>query len=239
MRALPLGRTAILVSILGAAFALLVACSGDEDGAGDIADVDAQDVLDRSADRMEQLESFHFEVEHENGATQIIGGIAMEHAEGDVEGREAMQLEVEASFAGANIKTGIIVLPEGAYLQNPLTGRWQQQDAIDISRLFDPRTGVTGLMREATNVEVVDREAIDGVDSYVLEGTVDSGSLTSFVGTAEAGTPVTGRLWVGVEDLLVRRIEVVGPIAPEDGDDIVRRITLSAFDEPVNISVPN
>jgi len=42
-----------------------------------------------------------------------------------------------------------------------------------------------------------------------------------------------------VEDLLVRRIEVVRPIAPEDGDDIVRRITLSAFDEPVDIAVPN
>jgi len=218
--------------------ALLGACSGDDEP-GDFADVDAGDLLARSADRMEQVEAFAFEVDHENGATQIVGGIRMERAEGRVQGTDRMQLEVEARFASTNIRTGIVVLPGEGYLQNPITGRWERQDGIDISSLFDPATGVTGLMRAATGVEVVDREVAGGVDSYVLETTVDSGNLQVFVGNAAPGNAVTARVWIGVEDLLVRKIEVVGALAPNDASDILRRLTLSDFDEVVEIMAPN
>ncbi len=231
-------RIAVILVLATTAVALLGACGGDEE-AGDFADVDARDLLARSADRMEQVDSFAFEVEHENGSTQIVGGIRMERAEGRVQGTERMQLEVEARFASTNIRTGIVILPGEGYLQNPITGRWERQDGIDISSLFDPATGVTGLMRAATDVEVVDREDADGVDSYVVESTVDSGNLQVFVGNAAPGNPVNARVWIGVEDLLVRQIEVVGPLAPNDASDILRRLTLSDFDEVVEITAPN
>lgn len=219
--------------------AFLASCGDDDGGGGDLADVDADDLLARSADRMEQVDSFHFEVDHENGSTQIVGGIGMQHAEGVVQGAERMQLEVEARFASTNIRTGIVILPGESYLQNPLTGRWQEQE-IDISDLFDPATGVTGLMRNVGDeVEVVDREEAGGVDSYVIETTVDSGNLTAFVGNAQPGNEVTARVWIGVDDLLVRRIDVVGPLGPSEADNILRRLTLSQFDEPVQITAPN
>jgi len=94
-------------------------------------------------------------------------------------------------------------------------------------------------MRAATGVEVVDRGVAGGVDSYVLETTVDSGNLQVFVGTAAPGNAVTARVWIGVEDLLVRKIEVVGALAPNDASDILRRLTLSDFDEVVEIMAPN
>ncbi|MGE3960225.1 MAG: LppX_LprAFG lipoprotein [Dehalococcoidia bacterium] len=224
----------LLVSVL----ALVAACGGDEDGGGDFSDVDADDLLDRSATTMEGVDTFHFVVEHKNGDTQIVAGLAMTRAEGDVQGTDRMQLQVEARFAATNIETGIVVLPGESYLQNPLTGRWQEQE-IDISDLFDPATGVTGLMRAVSDVEVIDREAVDGVDSYVLSTQVDSGNLTAFVGNAQPGTQVTARVWIGAEDLLVRRIEIEGPVAPNDAEDILRRLSLSGFGEPVEISAPS
>lgn len=228
----------IAVALLGFA-AILGGCGGgDAEEPTGTSEANAAQILAESAARMEQVESFHFEVSHENGSTEIVSGIGMEHAEGDVQGTERMQLEVEASFAGASVETGIVVLPEQSYLQNPLTGGWQEQE-IDITDLFDPATGVTGLMRSVEEVELIDQEAVDGVDSYVLEATVPSEELTAFVGNAEAGREVTARVWVGEEDDLVRRIDLIGPLAPNDADDIVRRVTLSAFDEPVDISAPN
>ncbi len=230
------------LTTLALAFALLgalglTACGGDEEG-GDFSDVDAEDLLDRSADTMEAVDTFHFVVEHENGSTQIVAGLGMTRAEGDVQGTDRMQLEVEARFASTNIKTGIVVLPGESYLQNPLTGNWQEQE-IDISDLFDPATGVTGLMRAVTDVSIVDREEVDGVDSYVLATQVDSGNLEAFVGNAQPGTQVAARVWIGVDDLLVRRVEIAGPVAPNDAEDIVRRLSLSGFDEPVDITAPS
>jgi len=231
-------RFASILLLATTAAAVLAGCSGDEE-TGDFSDVDARDLLARSADRMEQVDSFAFEVDHENGATQIVGGIRMESAEGRVQGTDRMQLEVEARFASTNIRTGIVILPGEGYLQNPLTGNWERQDGIDISTLFDPATGVTGLMRAATGVEVVDREDAGGVDSYVIESTVDSGNLQVFVGNATPGNAVDARVWVGVEDLLVRQIEVRGALAPNDAENILRRLTLSDFDSVVEITAPN
>lgn len=221
---------------LAAIVALTAACNGDE--TVEVPDIDAREVLDQSAERMEALESFAFEVEHENGTTEIVGGLGMVSATGAVQGTERMRLEVEARFANTNIQSGLVILPGESYLQNPITGRWQRQDDLDISEFFDPASGVTALMRGTTAVEVVGSEAVGGVDCYQLEATLDSADLVGFVGNAEPGREVTAHLWVGVDDLLVRRIELAGPLAPDDAGDIVRRITLSDFDADVEITAP-
>jgi len=230
-------RALMLVSAALVVAGLLAACGGDGDSF-EVGGVDAQDLLDRSAARMEALNSFHFQVEHENGATEIVGGIRMVSASGAVEGRDRMRLEVLARFGNQNIQTGLIITPEGDYLQNPITGRWQQQDNIDISGFFDPASGVTALMRGATEVTVVGGEVLAGVETYVLRAILDSGDLQVFVGDAPPGRSVTARVWIARDDLLVRQVEVTGALAPGDADDIVRRLILSRFDEPAEIAPP-
>ena len=188
-------RTPRLALVVVSTIALIAAGCGGEDTSFDVSDVDARDVLDRSAAQMEELSSFAFEVEHENGATAIIAGLQMVSATGAVQGTDRMRLEVEARFAGSNIDTAIVILPNEGYLRNPITGRWQREDGMDVSEFFDPAGGVTGLMRNVTAVEVVGGEAIAGVDAYVLEATLDSGNLDVFVGNAAAGNEVTARVW--------------------------------------------
>ena len=73
----------------------------------------------------------------------------------------------------------------------------------------------------------------------VLEATVDSLNLEPFVTNAEAGHPVVCRVWIAVEDSLVYRLEARGMVAANDSEDIVRRINLSAFNEPVEITAPD
>ena len=125
--------------LLGVAIvAAFAAASCRDDATFDVGDVDARDVLDRSAEQMGALTSFAFEVEHENGATEIVGGIQMVSATGAVQGTERMRLAIEARFANTNIQTAIVILPGEGYLQNPITGRWQREDNLDVSEFFDP-----------------------------------------------------------------------------------------------------
>lgn len=236
----PFPRLRLLVA--GAALALLAflalalgACGGGSDD--DVSDVDAEALLEAAAARMDGVTSFHFKVDHENGVTPIVAGLGMTTAEGDVQGADRMQIEVNARFAGTNVRVNLVILPDESYLSNPITGRWERQD-LDISQFFDPSNGVTALMRAVTGAKTVGRESIDGVDVYVVEATVDSGDLDLFVSQSQAGTPVAARVWIGVDDPLVYRVQVEGPLSPGEDAGIVRRLDLSAFDEPIEITAP-
>ncbi|MPZ98207.1 MAG: LppX_LprAFG lipoprotein [Dehalococcoidia bacterium] len=214
---------------------------GDEDGDGDATPtgepLTAQEVLDRSAARMEEVESFRFTLEHENGTTEIVRGLSMEHAEGAVGGPESMQVDVRAKAGPLNVDVGIVILPEESWMTNPLTGRWERE-AIDIEQIFDPQTGVTSLMRSVTDPALDGEATIDGVRTHVVRAQVDSGDLALFAQGSASGTPLDATAWIGVDDPVVHRVEIRGAITENEAGDLVRRLNLSDFDADIEIAPP-
>ena len=160
----------------------------------------------------------------------------MERAEGDVAGADRLSVEIKASLGPLNLGIAIIVIGDDAWITNPLTRRWEREQ-ISISEVFDPANGVTGLMRAAAGARVAGSDRIGGVSTYRVEAAVDSGDVTLF-GDARPGTELRASVWIGVDDLLVYRIELVGAVAAGEADDLVRRITLSRFDEDIEIAPP-
>lgn len=225
------GRARAFV-VLALVLALLAACGGDEEPE----EVDPAQLLEEAAARTEQLESFHFLLEHERGTTQIVRGLQMVRAEGDVAGPDELQLAVDAAFGSLNVRVDIIVLGEQSWITNPLTGRWESEQ-ISLEQIFDPATGVTALMRAVADPRLEGTEAVDGVESHRVAATVDSGDVRLF-GQPAPGQSLQATAWIGVEDRLVRRIEVVGPLAAGEPADLVRRLTLSNFDADVEIEPP-
>ncbi len=228
-------RAATALATLALAVAVALAACGDDDGVA-VEGVDAAALLRSAAERTERAQSFHFVLEHENGATQIVRGLEMEHAEGDVAGADRLSVEIKGSIGPLNLEVAIIVIGDDAWITNPLTRRWEREQ-ISISEVFDPANGVTGLMRAAAGARVAGSERIGGVSTYRLEAAIDSGDVTLF-GDARPGTELRARVWIGVDDLLVYRIELVGAVAAGEADDLVRRITLSRFGEDVEIAPP-
>ncbi len=182
-----------LVLLLGL---LLVACSGDEAPPADLPE--AATVLEGAATRMEQVRSLHFVLDHEDGTTEIVRGIAMTHAEGDVVAPDSMQATIEGGLGPVNFEVGVVIIGEDAWIQNPLNRRWETED-ITIDEVFDPREGVVALVRSAQAPEVADIEEVDGVDCYRVETTLDSGDLTLLPGDPAPGRSVPTVAWVGVE----------------------------------------
>ena len=234
-------RARYLALLVVATLALLaVAACGDDDdddAPPSTDEVDPEALVVAAADRMESVERFHFVLEHENGATEIVRDIEMERAEGDVDGATRLQAEIEGTFLSFRFELGIVVLPGEGWIQNPLRGgRWEREE-ITIDSLFDPQQGVVALMRSARTPEIVGQERVDGVETYRVEATVDSAELTIFPG-AEPGRSVSATAWIGVEEALVHRLEISGPIADGESEEIVRRLELSRFGEDVDIVPP-
>ena len=68
-----------------------------------------------------------FDLQHLEGATQLLPGIEMTRAHGvaDVAGNK-FRLTVEAQAGGAYLELGIVVLDGRSHMTNFLTGQWQQ-----------------------------------------------------------------------------------------------------------------
>lgn len=219
---------------LAATALLLASCGG---GGGSVEGVDADAVLEAAAQRMDAVEAFHFVLTQENGTTGIMLGLELVSAEGDIAGTDRAQLEVKAKLGTTNLAVKMIVLPDASYITNPLTGRWQEEE-VSISAFFNPDTGVTALMRAVTEAQATRREQMGDVDTYRIEAMVDSGDLDLFAADAAPGRALKARAWIGVEDSLVYRVEIEGGVTPEEPDNVVRRLDLSRFDQPVEITAP-
>lgn len=216
------------------AIGLLAACGDGESLPVD--GLDAVALLAAAADRTEQVQSFHFVLEHERGSTEIVRGVNMERAEGDVAGGQRLRVDIEGSAGPLNIKLGIVILEDEAWITNPLTGRWERED-ISIAELFDPATGITALIRAVTDPRVTGSDRIDGVQTYRVEATVDSGDVRLF-GDPRPGRVLRAKAWIGVEDALIHRIELEGALRPGERDDLLRRITLTRFGSDPEIVAP-
>jgi len=225
-----------LLIVLGPAL-VLAACGGSTD-AGVVEEVSPAEVLAQAADRMAELQGFAFTLEHENGFTSIMQGLAMERAEGRVAGGESMRADVTARAGPMAVKLGVVILPEESWITNPLTGAWQR-DQLSIAQIFDPATGVPALIRDLIEPTLVGTETIGGAEVRRIDAQIASESIQGLVPQAPAGLVLPVRVWVGVDDPVVHRIELAGKLEAQDGDNAVRRLILSDFDADSVIAPPS
>lgn len=230
-------RRAALISLLVVVVAGGLFASACRGGGEDDAKADPADVLRRGAERMDGVKSFHFDLTHENGTSQIVRNLQMVSATGNVAPPDRLRLDAKAKAGPLNIAVSIIAIPGRSFITNPLTGRWEEEQ-LSVAQFFDPATGVTALMRAATEPRVTATEKIEGKDAHRIEAFVDSGKLSLFAANAAPGRQMKARAWVGVDDPVLLRVEIEGAVAEGEPANLVRRLTLSKFDEPVQIVAP-
>lgn len=197
----------------------------------------AAEVLAAAATRAEQTQRFHFLLEHERGATTIVRGIQMTRAEGDVDGPGRVQAAVKGMFSGLNFETGVVILGPDAWLQNPLTRRWEPE-AITVRQFFDAQQGVAAMLRKARDPRLAGTEEVGGVPAYRVDASLDAAELTLLPGAPLAGQRLDASAWIRVADSAVLRIELRGAAAEGDSADLLRRLTLSRHDADVRIEPP-
>jgi len=223
--------------IAGLVGAIALGGTGCADKAPEDDETTPQEVLDRAADRMAEVRSFAFVMEHENGFTPIVGGLAMERAVGRISEGNRMQADIRARAGGAlAIDVGIVALPDSSWMTNPFTRAWEP-GTFDVSALFDPSTGVTALLRGLAEPHLMGIERVNGASTQRIDAMVDSGVLTALIPSAVIGSPLSVRVWIGIDDPVLHRAEVVGAIGEGESAELLRRITLSSFgDVPPVIS---
>jgi hypothetical protein len=225
MRALPLLALAALVLVAAG-------CGGGGSGAP------AADLVSESVAKTSAVGSFHLVIDVEN-AEQSDSGLNLKFVDGDVKVPDRMEAKVGGTFAGVAISTDLIVVGDTYYLKVPFGDAWRKIEVETLpAAFFDPEKGILAVIQGASNLERDGSEDVGGVACDRVTGTVQADALKPLLNTAEGTQDVDMTLWIGQDDRLLRRLELAGPISPGEGDDALRRVELSQFDEPVHITAP-
>jgi hypothetical protein len=232
-----------ILAVLVAALSLAAACGGGGGGKETSPTPatlpPADEVLSKAVERVGTVKSFHFRLEHENGYSPLPLDLKLRTAEGDIQVPDRMKADLEAEVGGATLKVQIVGIGDEAWMTNPFSREWQPLPAgTSISSIFDPAAGVQAVANSLQDVSVTGVEKVEGENTYVLEGKVDSGVLEAAAPIAEPGLTVVVKLWISTTDYTMREIRLEGPFAPGEPENIVRILYLSKFDESVSIEPP-
>ncbi len=200
---------------------------------------DAQAALKRSGEVMAALESFHFRLHHERGRMELLPGLMIEEAEGDVVKPDKLFITYNASIGERmHIRGSVITLGDAGYVTNPITGNWEAgPPGVSSAGFFDPSAGINSMMSDVTGVQLLER-AGDGRPNHRLRGTLPAESLAPLVGKTVEGSVVEVELTIDPLRSHLIEARFSGKVTPSDSADTVRLITLSAFNEAISIKAP-
>ncbi len=209
------------------------------------AQLTAGDTAARCAQRMAEVQSFHFSVQASGAPVQmgpLVGSpvpILLKAIEGDVVRPDQLQARITVSTLGISGHIGLIRDGGTTYLNNPLTGSWEQLpagtgNAFDPSLLFSPEQGLPAVL-PVLGLETVGFDEIQGEIAYHLRAKdVEGIDVTGFGGQKTATIDV----WIGMQSFLLRQATIT-ETAAETKEPTVWTLVLSAFDQPVTITAPS
>ncbi len=196
------------------------------------------EIVSQSAASTSAVKSFHMVVNIENVPAPR-SGLGLTFVDGDIVVPNELRARIGGTFQGVPLTSELIVLGKRYFLKDPFTGKWQVVSvATNPAAFFDPVKGVLAVIKGARETSDDGSEDVGGVPSYRLKAKVQASALTPLLGNAASAKLLPVELWIGKNDLLLRRIRLSGPITAADGADAVRTVELSAFGEPVRITAP-
>lgn len=211
---------------------------------------DAAALLAQSAETMADLDSFHFELTTPRGQTLFMENLELAGLEGDVARPDRFRATATAKAAIIEVSVDVVGIGTRLWVTDPTAEeeRYVELDAAaaagaDGAALTDLLNPDRVLLEAVALIDapaIGGEDEIDGEETTRIDGTVDLSRIASMA------TPVPGlrtdqpfpiSVWIDAEGR-VRRLEMDGPLTTAESPDVVRRLDLSAFDEPVAIEPP-
>ena len=203
----------------------------------------ATEIVDMSAEKMETVDSFHFELTQAGGTTPIAMGLEMSEAAGDIVRPDKVKGEITAIVIGLPVQVEFITVGDITLVTNPLTGQWEPfPSEFSAAGIFDPDIGIAAILRSMTNLSRLEDEKAAGFACFHIKGTITSEDLRPitrlFTLSYVEGAEIAAEVWLDREDFLLRRIRLEGRITAEEKPGIIRTMTFSDYDKSVEIKLP-
>lgn len=237
------------------AFALLLALMPALSGGPAMAKgEDATPLLQQSASAMAAVKSFSFKLTTPKGQSTILDNLELRTVEGAVLRPDRFQASVTVKVAIAELTIKTIGIGTRLWVTNPLqpgdkfveaSAGGDSSSSQTLTELLNPDKIFLQAVSMIQKPVIDGTETIYGAETTRVTGTVNLDQLSQFanVGTPEAATSmfVLGEkkltVWIDAGNRVVR-LEFAGPLTTNESADVVRRLDLKDFDQPVDIQAP-
>jgi len=194
--------------------------------------------LDRAAQAISGINSAQFVLLRE-GQPAVLDpstNTTFTEATGKYQAPDRVSATLKINLLGNVVSVQTLWLPEGNFISNPLTGRFEQPPAgatFNGAAMF-AENGLPGMLGDGIqNATFIGTETVEGVETYHLQGEADGAQLASLTaGVLTAGTSYPVDVWMDTNDWYVVRLHITEP----DGNGWL--IDLFAINEPVEINAP-
>jgi hypothetical protein len=150
-----------------------------------------------------------------------------------------MEATVQLMASGILIDVGFVAMSDMQYIKYPVLNTWQALKPED--------SPIGELNLSAFSIRILDqildttyqgKDKKDGVRCYHINGNVAGADVQAIAGSVEPAELFETDIWVGIDDGLLREVDLLGPMGSKEVDGTWRSIALSNLNETVDIQAP-
>lgn len=216
---------------------LIAACGGNQAPA-----VDATKVLRDSAGAMAQLATAKATVKLAKG-TITLQGFTL------VSARTSVRLPADSDTVytvkeqDVSFAIEVVITGGHAYLHVPFSPFQELTPAQaatlpDMAKLFDRTTGLPAIIPAGSKPRYVTTDQVDGKDAYQVATGYTSEQVHSLLSSLSSNGPVAAKVWVDVNDHLIRKAVLDGAFG-DGGTEAAVEVDISGFNGAVAITSPS
>ena len=107
----------------------------------------------------------------------------------------------------------------------------------DMAKLFDPATGLPGVIPAGSDPKYVATDRVDGKSAHQISTSYSPAQVHSLLSSLSSSGPVAAKVWVDVNDHLIRKAVLEGAFG-DNGTEATVEVDISGFNGAVVITTP-
>ena len=176
-----------------------------------------------------------FVLNHENGFTEALGGLELQHVEGAIT-ETGMSIQTEANLGRIYIEVDAILIGTNTWLTNPLTGEWELLPEEENPIGFLQRSRRSRRSQRVNQAEFI--VPPEPGEDYQLTSPLKAEALKSLLGDTIPGSVGIAEVVIDHLSFAMKSARIAGALQTRDTDQTVRILEMSRYGEEFTIEPP-
>ncbi len=227
---------AVLATVL---LALAVGCQGTPDPTPK-PELTVNELLASAREKLAAISSVKFRMTDELQTGSKFFNTTLKSVEGEVSASDSMRMavDVESPVFGF-IEIEIVAVGDQSLMKFSRDAPWLPLSLDDVPFNF---RGMGFTLSELVPLlkapSKVGQESVGGVQTILLEGTLQSEDLSNLITSTDAGHTVMLSLWIDETEHTLKQLRITGQVFNDDGPETRRLIVINEINVPIDIQLP-